>query len=200
MQRTKLLLSFACLSIAAAAQAQTQNTTSSQPLYAQMGYSFLKHTVKTSNISVQSDMDQVTATVGYQIHPRVAVEGLLGLGVSNKQATAVGGTGVYSNKINNMVAVFIKPQIDITDQFSVHGRVGYSQAAQDITIVTNNTERKVGYTTSGVAYGLGANYAITPNLNFFVDYYVLGGNVSGIADVVGNADFRGFNIGLGYKY
>jgi opacity protein-like surface antigen len=80
----------------------------------------------------------------------------------------------------------------------VHARVGYSQAAHEIAGTQLN--KKVSYTTSGVAYGVGAQYAVTPNLNVFVDYYVLGGNVSGIADVVGNADFSGFNIGLGYKY
>ena len=110
MQRISLLLSAACLWIAVSAQAQTPTQTPTQPIYAQtgMGYSFLTQSLKASGIAIKSDIEQVTATIGYQIHPRVAVEGQLGLGIGNKQASVLTGSSAYSNKINNSFAVFIK--------------------------------------------------------------------------------------------
>ena len=174
-------------------------STQAEPLFVQMGYASLKHNLQASNIAINSDVDQVTAVVGYQIHPNIVVEGLLGLGMSNKDFLKT-NTNTYSNKINNMFGIYVKPKFDITDTLSFNARVGYSQATLEITDRTSTAERKLAYTSSGLSYGVGLSYAVQESLNINLDYMVFGGNLMGLNDANGSADFSGFNLALDYKY
>ena len=174
-------------------------STNAEPLFVQMGYGSMKHNLKAGNIAVNSDVDQVTAAVSYQFHPNFAVEGLLGLGVGNKEFLAT-GTNTFSNKINNMFGIYIKPKWSITETLSLNGRLGFSQAAMEITDRTSANERKLAYISSGVSYGVGLSYAMSESFNMNLDYLVFGGNLMGLNDANGSADFSGFNIAVDYKY
>jgi opacity protein-like surface antigen len=175
------------------------NTINAEPLFVQMGYGSMKHNLKAGSIAINSDVDQVTAAASYQIHPNIAVEGMIGLGLSNKEALKT-NTNTYSNRVNNMFGIYVKPTWSITDTLSVNARLGYSQAAMEITDRTSTNERKLAYTSSGLSYGVGLSYAFKENMHINLDYLVFGGNLTGLNDADGSADFSGLNIAVDYKY
>ena len=173
--------------------------TLAEPLFVQMGYGSFKHNLKASNIAINSDVEQITAGVAYQINPNIAVEGIVGLGISNKDFLKT-NSNTYSSRINNMFGIYVKPKFDITDTLSLNARLGYSQAAMEISDKTSTTERKLAYTSSGLSYGVGLSYAVKESLNINLDYVVFGGNLMGLNDAIGSAEFSGFNLAVDYKY
>lgn len=174
------ILAIACALTAAAGVAQAQVKS---PLYVEGNVTAL-----TTDLGdgLKFKPRVLSAIVGYDVHPNLAVEGMVGLN-AGKGSTTVSGVNT-SLKYTSAVGVFLKPHYAINPQFDVFARVGYVSTRGEFTAGSNSTTG----TDSDVAYGLGGNYNIDKNL-----YATLGYMVYYKKDGVKT---DGFNVGVGYRF
>ncbi|PUE18519.1 hypothetical protein B9Z38_15670 [Limnohabitans sp. MMS-10A-160] len=131
---------------AAAAQAQWYGEIGATPLS-------VKGTVEGNTLKAQPTMIGIVA--GYEFHPNLAVEGMLGTN-ANSDTISLNGTEVpgTSLKVNRAYGLFIKPKVMLSPDWELFGRLG---------VVENKTTGQVGSysitdTDHDVAYGAGLSY------------------------------------------
>lgn len=156
----------------AAAGAQAQ-------LYGELGYSALD--VKGSGISV--NLGALTGTVGYDLHPNLAVEGMLAFGVNDDK---VNGAKV---ELEHSYGLFAKPRIMLSPNFELFGRLGYVESKLKASAPGY---RSLADTDGDWAYGLGGNYYFDRNSYLSANYlrFYDKDNVKG----------DGFTIGVGMRF
>lgn len=151
-------LSLAVASLALSAQAQDRSPQDSSPWFAEVGYSAMSFTNKseTDGSKMKSNPGALTLAVGYRFHPNVAVEGLLGVGVT-KGKTKWAGVDEGSRAKVDVYGIYVRPTFPINEQVELFGRLGYLQAKVS---ETNGAERA---SDSGgrFSYGLGVNYNVS---------------------------------------
>ncbi len=150
------LLSFTLLLASAAAHAQQAQA----PLYGELAFAPLR--IKSDGDSIH--VNTLRGIVGYELHPNVAVEGHLGLGVGSDSGTLQGDP--YKARIRHALGLYVKPKAVLSPDVEVFARLGYARIKTKLTIA-GDTE---SITDSGASYGLGLAYRITPKLAAVVDY------------------------------
>lgn len=171
MQKIIRLAALAAAFVAIGAQAQ---------VYVEGSYIPTKITVDDVDGAFKPHL--FAGTVGYGVHPHLAIEGMLGLGT--KKSTNDG----VEMKYKSIYGVFLKPRYQLSDAVEVFARLGYAKTKLQATDSVGTGSDS----SSSVAWGLGANYAIDKDL------YLTGGyNQLYKKDGFKNT---GFNIGLGYKF
>lgn len=148
-------LAAASFTIAAAgAQAQTQ---APSKMYGEIGYAAIGLDFTDGTNTLKAGPGALTGVLGYQLHPNVAVEGFLGLGVAKDEIELNGsGTGIDA-KVNNTVGFFIKPGINVTENVEMFARLGYLRTK--LTLSAGGVS--LSDTDTGAAYGLGVNVNLT---------------------------------------
>lgn len=160
-------------------------------LYGQVGYSMLNWKLTNVNGNFSGDVDQLSAYIGYELNPNLAIEGLLGMGLTEKN---IANSSTVKTKINNTYGVFVKPKANLGEALSVHARLGYTST--DIA-ASDNTK----LTFSGLAYGVGASYALSKAVNVSVAYDVYGKDFSSSpAFTTSSSELTGYTISVGYKF
>ena len=134
---------------AAAFAAMTFNSAHAGGLYGEIGYSDLDLKVAGSRTSSER---MVRNTIGYELHPQLAVEGMLGQGI-----------GGGAPKVNQMLGVFVKPKIlGLGNDFELTGRLGY--ASTKVTKSDGSSDRAGSF-----AYGIAASYRINQTVTLTLD-------------------------------
>lgn len=150
----KNALSFAVLATAcmamSSAHAESGALNANPKMYAEIGYTSVTAVEKDDGDKWKASPSMITGVFGYQPHPNIAIEGLLGFG-AGKGKIKLNGEGTGDNlKLGTMYGVFVRPSATIGD-VEVFGRVGW--AHHDL----KTTEG--GKSSDGsMAYGLGARY------------------------------------------
>ena len=171
MKTIAIAAAAASLLVGVAAHAQQAPATS--PLYGELGYSW----TQIHGNGFKATPGAVRGILGYDLHPNVAVEGML-----------EGGTGTdtdngVSAKLKSSYGVFVKPKYDFGNT-EVFARVGFART--NLALSTGDVS------SNDFAYGVGVKYNVTPRVNVGVDY-------TRLADKNGvKAD--GVTLGLGYRF
>jgi hypothetical protein len=147
---SKELLSAILLGASVGSQAQTQ---ADPKLYAEIGYAATTFKVEDAADQFKAKPALLTGIVGYQIHPNVAVEGLLGLGAKSSEIKWNGAATGVNVKINNTMGVFVRPSVKVSDEVELFARLGYLRSK----LTLSDAFGSVSDTDNGVAYGLGGN-------------------------------------------
>ena len=149
----------------------------SNDIYGELGLSLLSY--KISNYGISSRPVMVRAVAGYNLHPNLAVEAMLGLGLG-------GGTGVgyygsaYNVSAGTMIGAYAKPRLTMGD-IEMFGRVG----------VTNTSSSVRGYTgTDG-----GASFSYGAGVKYMTQWAAMGNR-----DISINVDYMSYYSGSGLKY
>lgn len=158
MKYRSQLLCAALLAAAFGAQAQTRNQAG--PLYGELGYSPIK--IKYADTSVTPKV--LRAMVGYELSPNLAIEGMLGMGVSD-DSTKVGSVSI-NGEVDHTVGIYLKPKAAITPDLEVFGRLGYARSKLTFSAL-GMTESD---SSSDASYGLGFSYRFDPKISLTVDY------------------------------
>ncbi len=137
--------------------AHAQTAQSATPFYGSIGYEAIDITARGSNGTARTQPGMLLGTIGYQLHPNLAVEGVLG-GTVRKDDVKLNGfnTGI-DGSVDSAYGVFVKPSLNLTDRLSVFGRVGYVHTKTSLS--AGNVS--VSDSSEDVAYGLGASYDLT---------------------------------------
>lgn len=149
----------AALALAAAGTAHAQSSYPSTPatkVYGSVGYEAID--ITTSN-GAKATPGVLMGTIGYQLHPNLAIEGIAGGTVRDDEVRLNGANTGVDGSIKSTYGVFLKPQVHLTDRFSVFGRVGYVHTKASLSAGNINVSEK----GEDTAYGLGAAYDLTPN-------------------------------------
>ncbi len=156
----------------AAAGAQAQ-------LYGEIGYSWLD--VDGGGSSV--DLGALTGTVGYGVHPNLAVEGMLAFGIQDDK---IGSAKV---ELEHSYGLFAKPRVMLSPNFELFGRLGYVESKLKASAAGY---RSLTDTDGDWAYGVGGNYYFDRNSYLSANYlrFYDKDNVKG----------DGFSIGVGMKF
>lgn len=138
--------------------AHAQTATPSTPFYGSIGYEAIGITAKGNNGTARTEPGVIMGTIGYQLHPNLAIEGVVG-GTVRKDDVKLNdlNTGVEGS-IDSAYGVFVKPSLNLTDRLSVFGRVGYVHTRTSLS--AGNVS--MSDSSEDVAYGLGASYDLTP--------------------------------------
>jgi opacity protein-like surface antigen len=140
----------ALLFSAAAAHAQYGPVAAhSSPLYGELGYTWAK--VTGDGGSVKPGM--LRGIIGYDIHPNLAVEGMLGVGV-NDDSTNIGGANVNA-KVQHTVGVYLTPKFNVTPALDVFARLGYASTRVNLDSAVGSASSTKG----DWSYGAGVQYA-----------------------------------------
>lgn len=163
-----------------AAQAQTN----ASPIYAEIGYSLLHADVGSNGL----DIGAVRGIVGYELHPYLALEAMLAVGVTDDRTKALFLERVKL-KMEHAYGLYIKPKLQVTDSLQLFGRVGYAESKFKAT--------REGYGSDSdsdhdVSFGIGLNYAFSKAMYGTLDY----------TRYYDKDDFKvnGLTFGVGYKF
>ena len=137
-----LIAGAAVATLFAAAPAFAQDTVTTG-WYGNLGYS--------NNSADDVDLGEVTARLGYRMHPNFAVEGEVGFGTSDQDI--VPGTSV---KINNQEAVYAVGILPVSSNLDVFARVGYGRTELSV----DGPGFSGSGDSDGFRYGAGAQYML----------------------------------------
>ncbi len=173
----KLLgIAAACLVMAGAAHAQQATKT---PLYGEIGYTQLKFSA--AGLDVRPGL--LRGIIGYDAHPNVAVEGMLGFGVKDDSMNIMGFD--FNVKAQHAYGVFVKPKINPTKELELFARLGYTRFKTEVSALGMSASDSDG----DFSYGAGLNYSISPTTHIGVDYINYfkkdGGKIDGLTVSVG---------------
>lgn len=128
--------------------------------YGELGYSM----VDISGNGVSAKPGVLRGILGADVHPNMAVEGMLGFGVKDDDFSA--GGVPFDAEVRHTYGVFAKPKINL-DRLEVFGRVGYARTKLRLSGPAgfSSTDTKGDF-----AYGLGANFNISPRTYAGLDW------------------------------
>jgi|SRR5690349_8188603 opacity protein-like surface antigen len=111
------------------------------------------------------------------------------------QSQTYSNTGGTNSVKTSVLGVFAKPNFD-AGPLNIYALLGYSYAAVDLS---GTVKGQPG--ASGVAYGAGVRYAITPNVSGSIDFtqYAREKNVA-VSGLAGGIDVNTRAIGVGVSY
>lgn len=176
---------FLCVAmLVASAGAHAQTTAPSGGLYGELGVTSVKYSYAGYSITPKV----LRGVLGYELHPNVAIEGMVGLGVSDGSTTFSGVKLV--GEVDHMMGLYVKPKVAVSPDLELFARVGFMRSkvtgsAPSFGVTGSATE-------SDASYGLGARYSFSKTTALVVDYmsyYSKDGEKA-----------NGLTIGLGFKF
>lgn len=170
----KISVIAAALLLAGAAQAQAPKS----DMYGELGYSFI--TIDAGSVDLEPGL--LRGIVGWNVHPYLAVEGLLGAGVKDDNTAGV------KTKISNAYGVYLKPKYDFGNGFEVFGRIGYLHTK----VKSSFAGGSVSGSDDDVSYGVGVSYTFNKQWYGALDY-------TNYYDKEG-VKASGVTLGVGYRF
>ena len=154
---------------------------SAQNTYFELGYS--QYMEDDAELNVDMSIPMLMGTVGYNVTDSFAVEGFLGMGVSEDTVT------VYDvdvdAEINYIYGINLKASANFTESFSGFAKLGYASTEVEVSVAGFGSE---SVDDSGTLFGAGLEYDFSES-------------VYGTASYMGyNSDGGAFNIGVGMNF
>ncbi len=159
--------------------------------YVGLAYSYVN-----VDIDGTEEGDAYSLIAGYNFNQYIAIEGRYtstvgDMDVSNDKSSLKRHDGSYEREMDN-IALFIKPQYPITEEFTVYGLLGYGQINARLTDADD------------FQWGLGAKYMFTENVGVFADYTSLfNGDIDNVEKFSNNtwdSQITSANIGFIYSF
>jgi opacity protein-like surface antigen len=151
MKNHRLLALAATCLVLSTANAQTANPDSHPRMFAEIGYTALTAKTEFAGDQWKASPGLVTGSFGYQFHPNVAVEGVLGFGAGKDKVKFNGENTSEDVKLGTMYGVFVRPSVSLGDSFQLFGRLGWAH-----TELKSSEDGKDS--DASLAYGIGASY------------------------------------------
>ncbi len=168
-----IAIAAAAASLMLGVAAHAQQAPAASPVYGELGYSWTQ--IHGNGLRVTPGA--VRGIIGYDLHPNLAVEGMLAGGTGHDTDSGV------SAKLKSSYGLFVKPKYDFGNA-EVFARAGWART--DVNLSTGDVS------SSDFAYGVGAKYNVTPRVNVGLDY-------TRLADKNG-VKVDGVTLGVGYSF
>lgn len=155
--------------------------------------SYTYGTLGATLYDVDSDLFGLQGRAGWQSKGLFGAEVEGSFGVNDDSASVNFGTGFIDAEsgVDTQIAGFGVVRYPVSNKLNVLGRVGYHRTALDAEFDDGTTVIETEFSTDGIAYGAGVEYAVTPLTGVRADYtrYDLDGET---ADAVSLALTRKF--------
>lgn len=121
---------------------------------------------------VDSDLYGVQGRLGWQSKSFFGAEVEGSYGFNEDEASVDFGTGLVTAEsgIKTQIAGFGVARLPLSERFNVLGRVGYHNTEFDAEFDDGVTVLETEFSTDGIAYGVGAEYALGRNTALRADY------------------------------
>ncbi len=149
--------------LAAGASVHAQTQKPANPWYGELAYAPVK--IKQVD-ATDGTAKNLRGIVGYELHPNVAIEGLLSLGVEDAASTVSGD--LTDTRVDRVVGLYLKPKVAVSQDIELFARLGYVRTKVTSSLrLTGTTESE---SASDASYGFGASYRINERWSAVVDY------------------------------
>ena len=148
-----LALAATCIALSTA-HAQNAGPDSHPRMFAEVGYSALTAKTAFDGHEWKASPGLVTGSFGYQFHPNMAVEGLLGFGAGKDKVRFNGEATGEQLKMGMLYGVFFRPSLSLGDSFELLGRVGWAHTELKSSVAGKDSD-------GSLAYGIGANFNLS---------------------------------------
>jgi len=131
-------------------------------------------TLGATNYDVDSDLYGIQGRLGWQSKSIFGAEVEGSIGFDEDDATVDFGTGPVSVEvgINTQIAGFAVARVPVSKRFNILGRVGYHNTDIEGELDDGTTVIEEDFSVDGIAYGVGAEYALSPRTALRADYTV----------------------------
>jgi len=131
-------------------------------------------TLGATNYDVDSDLYGIQGRLGWQSKSIFGAEVEGSIGFDEDDATVDFGTGPVSVEvgINTQIAGFGVARVPVSKRFNILGRVGYHNTDIEGELDDGTTVIEEDFSVDGIAYGVGAEYALSPRTALRADYTV----------------------------
>ena len=129
----------------------------------------------------------MTLLAGYNFNEYIAVEGRFSQTLGDLSVDNGPDSGDLSN-----VALYVKPQYMLANQFTLYGLLGYGQVTFDNTLSDLSEE--------GFQYGAGISMMATDDIGFYVDYTRLYDDDSFDTLISKDITVDAVNVGVHYNF
>jgi len=130
----------------------------------------------------------VRGIIGVDIEENLALEAMLGTGMSNATTTISGYT--VNLKLNSIYGFYVKPKVNVGEKATLFARIGYAQVSGTTSISSlsyNNSS-----TNNSISYGIGMSYKMNEKLSVNADYMYYYNKDSATA--------TGLALGIGFRF
>lgn len=137
--------------------------------------------IGVTKYDIEDDILGLQGRLGYQATPYLGLEAEGSFGVTEDDED-IGGVP-YEAEVNHQLAAFATARLPIGDGFSLRGRIGYHTTDYSITTDVAG-EPQFEESDDGIAYGIGAEYAINPRDSIRIDgtiYDIDGSNMDSVS-------------------
>ena len=150
----------------------------------------------TADIDGTEEGDAYSLIAGYNYNQYIAIEGRYmstvgDMDVSDDQSSLQRPNGSYEREVTS-ASLFLKPQLPLTDAFSIYGLLGYGTVDARLT------------DADGFQWGVGAKFMFTENIGMFVDYTTLyDGDMDNVENFTNNtwdSEITATNVGFTYNF
>ncbi|MFZ9407008.1 MAG: outer membrane beta-barrel protein [Burkholderiaceae bacterium] len=145
--------------------------------YGEIGYTNQRITLNLTDGFASANFRATSGTLrgiaGYKIHPNLAMEGLLAVGINDGNIET--GNATLDNAfrsigavlgVKNAFGVFLKPQFKNSAGYTYYARVGVNR----VTLETKGDGVSDSVGKNAFAYGLGVGYDISKHLSVSADW------------------------------
>lgn len=133
---------------------------STLPVYGEVGYSFIKIEDESDDIKLGA----LRGIAGIEVHPNVALEGMIGFGVKDENINIL-GTDVKV-KLERFYGLYVKPKLKVTNELELFARLGYAHSKVKASALGTSSSDSEG----DASYGVGASYSFSPRAYGTIDY------------------------------
>ena len=128
------------------------------------------------NYEAGEELLGIQGRLGYQTASVFGAELEGSLGLSSVNDNVVIGPDTFDTdlKVRNSIAGFALARVPVSQKLNLISRVGYHKTSLGLDIVDTVTgaEGEADFSTDGFAYGMGAEYALSPRTSIRADYTV----------------------------
>jgi outer membrane autotransporter protein len=168
-----IAIAAAAASLLVGVAAHAQQAPVASPVYGELGYSW----TQIHGGGLKATPGAVRGIIGYDLHPNLAVEGMVEAGTGHDTDNGV------SAKLDSSYGLFVKPKYDFGNA-EVFARAGWART--NLNLSTGDVS------SNNFAYGAGVNYNVTSRMNVGLDY-------TRLADKDG-IKVDGVTLGVGYHF
>jgi hypothetical protein len=150
---------------------------------------------KVNADSYQSKPTTIGLTVGYEITPHLAVEGMYQSSLSGGDVKINGATQStpVTNKLSHFYAISLKPKIPVSDSLTIFAKL--SAGSGKATAYAG--QYSASSTGSRTAFGIGIDYELGDKKYLTASYIRSSKKNYGLATDV---YYKGMSIGIGYRF
>jgi opacity protein-like surface antigen len=176
-----LSVAMACTGAFAQSKAKDDST------YMELGYNSGQYSV--TELPGLSNANHLLITLGKNMSPNYALEGVYANGMSDSSTTSPGTT--VNVRLASSYGLYVKPKLAISDSIEMFARVGYFNFKANSTVPAQPSSNDSANGTS-LSYGLGASMKIVNNIYGNLDWMQMY-KKDGV-------DIKGMGLSVGYKF